>query len=167
MKSTFSAFLALATVGVLAVGASNSAQGEPKDKTIRGTWALAVSGFTDGTGTDSTGALVPAGVPLYAIATVTFDGKGGCSSKDQIVLGGTYIPSRFGFRSTDPGGSCTYQVNADGTGYFDVEFPGAGTTTVTFVLSDKESLRFIAQNSTLGIFGGGEMKRQDGRGVKD
>jgi hypothetical protein len=122
---------------------------------MKGVWSLFVHG------TAAAGSvLAPGGTALWAVATITFDGKGGCSSIDQIVIDGQFVPARDAFRSTEPGGSCTYVVNGDGTGFFDVVFPDAGPTNVTFVLTDRDTLSFIANNGSLGIYGGGEMKRQ-------
>lgn len=122
------------------------------DNSMKGTWALAVRGETA-----SGSFLAPPGTALVAVATVTFDGRGNCSSIDQIIIGGLFIPSRDDFRETDV---CTYSVNPDGTGFFDVVFDGAGPTNVTFVLEDNKSLHFIANNEILGIFGGGTMHKQ-------
>ncbi|NNF65938.1 MAG: hypothetical protein HKM98_00350 [Gammaproteobacteria bacterium] len=144
--------LVLAVSIFIALGTGLSAHAGDSNKSIKGTWSLFVQGSTT-----MSSPLAPSGTPLVAIATVTFDGEGGCSSIDQIILGGVYIPSRDGFRNTAEGGDCVYQVNEDGTGFFDVTFSGAGPTTVTFVLAGKNEISFIANNESLGIFGGGKM----------
>jgi hypothetical protein len=144
---------ALALFAVLWPQLANS-NGPFDDKFLRGTWTLFVRGYV------VQGASEFPGTDLVAVATVTFDGRGGCESKDQIVVGGQFVPSRSEFRSTEEGGSCTYGVQADGTGFFDVTFPQSPVTNVTFVVVDRDRLKFIANNEGLGIFGGGDMERQ-------
>lgn len=146
----------LTLAGLIGLGFALSAQAGNDNNSIKGKWSLFVQGNTTGMSP-----LAPAGTPLIAVATVTFDGDGNCESIDQIILNGQYIPSRDGFRSTEPDGGCVYQVNEDGTGFFDVSFPGAGPTTVTFVLAGKDELSFIANNESLGIFGGGKMRKMN------
>ena len=134
------------------------ADGEDLDQLIKGTWAMFLRGNTATVNSNG----VPVGTPVVAIATVTFDGQGGCSSVDQIILDGAFIPERDAFRSTEePGGACSYEVDPSGYGFFDVTFPAAGETNVTFVLTDRHELHFITTNPTLGIFGGGVMRRQN------
>ena len=161
MSAALVALLGVASAGQAAVAAPFS------ERTIRGTWTLFVQGFVsapEGLGP------FPAGTPLVAIATVTFDGRGGCRSIDQLVVGGVRIPADpEEFRDTGEDG-CTYVVNPDGTGFFQVTFPaqqvddGAeipeSTTTASFVIQNRSRMHFIADNTEIGIFGGGEMQRQ-------
>lgn len=144
----------LTICSILILGSGIGAQAGNPDKSIKGTWSL----FVQGSAT-AVSPLAPGGTPLVAIATVTFDGKGNCSSIDQIIIGGQYVPSRDGFRSSEPDGACDYQVNENGTGFFNLSFPGAGPTTVTFVVGGHDEISFIANNESLGIFGGGTMKK--------
>ncbi len=144
--------------GVGIFGAGEMRHFTSAQNSIAGTWALFVQGST------SAGGPAPAGTPLAAIATVTFADDGTCSSTDQLVVGGAFVPARDGFRSTDNGGSCNYSLNDDGTGQFSVTFPALGNipeapTEVTFVRDSNNTLNFIAANSGVGIFGGGEMRR--------
>lgn len=132
------------------------------ERSIAGIWALSVDGFVSGQGV-----LPGAGTPIFAIATVTFDGQGGCESVDQLVVGGARIPA-------DPSGvrvasACTYEVSTDGLGFFDVTFPALPafnlpetTTTASFVIRDRKTMHFIAENAELGIYGGGVLERQKG-----
>ena len=104
----------------------------------------------------------PGDTPLFAVATVTFDGNGGCESRDRIVIGNQDIPaadpnSPAGFREAT---ECTYAVEPDGTGSFTVIFPDAGATVATFVIRNRRELFFIANNTELGVYGGGTMKRR-------
>jgi len=95
---------------------------------------------------------VPSGTPLFAVATVTFDGRGGCESRDRIVIGNQDIPEEDpnapdGFReATD----CIYAVEPDGTGSFTVTFPDAGPTVAIFVIRNRRELSIspITSSST-------------------
>lgn len=151
------ASLLLCISAFLATGASAGDGKRFDEKTIRGTWVLNV-GFT---ATDSVTlpGVVP-GADGFAVALGTFDGRGKCQFIDQIVAAGAFIPSRDGFRDTRAGGDCTYSVNPDGTGFFDVSFAGAGVTHVTFVIRDRDEIHFIGINETLGIHFRGELERQ-------
>lgn len=154
----FKSISAAACFSALAAAMAGSAQaGGFDERTIRGDWVLSVEGRT------TAASVFPSltGTTLFAIATFSFDGEGGCASRDQIVLDGDFIPSRDGFRETaEAGGACVYSVNPDGTGFFDVTFPGAPATLVTFVIVDRDRIQFIANNAGLGIYGGGELRRQ-------
>ena len=93
---------------------------------------------------------------------MTFDGRGGCESRDRIVIGNQEIPDAA---PNSPGGfreaiECTYAVEPDGTGSFTVTFPQAGQTVATFVIRNRRELFFIANNTELGVYGGGTMKRR-------
>jgi len=152
----------LGAAAILVAGASSvnlaSAADNFSDRTLRGTWALFVQGHSG----PATPPALPSETPLFAIATVTFDGAGGCESRDRIVIGNQDIPdadpnSPDGFReATD----CTYAVEPDGTGSFTVTFQDAGPTVATFVIRNRRELFFIASNTVLGVYGGGTMKRR-------
>lgn len=160
----WTAAAAAALLGVVAAGQPAEAAGFSQ-RTLKGVWTLFVAGFVS----EDTRLPFPGGTPLFAVATVTFDGRGRCSSIDQLVVGGVRIPAepdRFR-RSSD----CSYTVSRDGTGFFRVTFPAqaapggeipASTTTASFVIQNRGRLHFIADNAGLGIHGGGEMQRQAG-----
>lgn len=128
--------------------------------------ASAADNFSDrtlrGTAGEDNALTVPGDTPLFAVATVTFDGRGGCESRDRIVIDNQDIPdadpnSQDGFREAT---ACTYAVEPDGTGSFTVTFPDAGPTVATFVIRNRRELFFIANNTVLGVYGGGTMKRR-------
>ena len=128
------------------------------DRTLRGTWALFVEGHSGPTSPPA----LPSETPLFAVATVTFDGRGGCESRDRIVIANQEIPpgdpiAPEGFREAV---SCSYAVEPDGTGSFTVTFLDAGPTVATFVIRNRRELFFIANNTELGVYGGGTMKRR-------
>jgi len=111
----------------------------------------------------TTARALPSETPLFAVATVTFDARGGCESRDRIVIGNQYIPddndrnAPVAFREAS---DCFYAVEPDGTGSFTVTFPRAGETVATFVIRNRRELIFIANNTELGIYGVGTMKRR-------
>jgi hypothetical protein len=122
-------------------------------------WGLSASGTITAEGLP-----FPLGTPLFAVGRVTFDGAGGCTAIDQVNIGGTILPAPASFRTTAGDGSCTYTVNADGTGFMSVTFgpsqPLPGTIDITFVLVDDDVLRFITTN-TPGFSARGSLEEQD------
>lgn len=147
----------------LVVSAPASADREFDERSIRGTWALSVEGYV---AEGLINQLFEQGTPLFAIARVIFDGEGGCRSDDQLVIGDTAIPADP--RERRIAIACTYEVQPDGYGFFDVTFEneGGGGSTVTtarFIIEDRERMSFIADNDELGIFGGGTLVRQTRR----
>lgn len=148
-----------ATLTALILAPQASAQNF-SEKTIRGTFSLFVEGRT----ALENELLLPEGTPLFAVATVTFDGFGNCESKDRIVAGGADVPNPD---PADPlvlreASACTYSVQPDGFGTFAVTFdePEPTTTTTTFIITNRSEIQFIANNPVLGIYGGGVLKRQ-------
>lgn len=138
----------------LVLASAADAAGRFDNRTLKGVWSLFVQGHVTDTSPFT-------GTDLVAVATIWFDGHGRCQSKDQIVVDGVFVPGRNTFRNTrDPGGECIYAVNPDGTGFFNVTFPGAPVTNVTFVITDRSRVHFVASNGGLGIFGGGVIERQ-------
>jgi len=150
---------ALTVLGFAALAGPVAAQNFD-DRSIRGTWALAVEGFV------AEGSVLGPPTELFAIGRVIFDGEGGCESDDQIVVGNVAIPE-------DPGDQrvatrCEYEVQPNGYGFFEVTFDnegggGATVTTARFIIEAKKKLSFIADNEELGIFGGGTLVRQSRR----
>jgi hypothetical protein len=82
---------------------------------------------------------VPERLPFVGMGRIHFDGNGGCSVAALGNLDGQTIAST----ST----SCTYAVNADGTGTSEAVFPGtpiAGPVPVAFVIVDHgREIRFM------------------------
>lgn len=137
---------------------------EFSERTVRGTFTLSVQGHA---APGNVLGLVE-GTPLFAIATVTFDGNGQCSSSDKIVVRGQTIPdlpevsvetSALALRDSS---ACTYRVEPSGFGTFSVTFdePVPTTTTTTFVITDRDEIQLIANNTELGIYGLGVLERQ-------
>ena len=83
----------LGAAAILIAGATSvnlaSATDDFSDRTLRGTWALFVQGHSG----PATPPALPSETPLFAIATVTFDGAGGCESRDRIVIGNRDVPN--------------------------------------------------------------------------
>lgn len=156
----------LALIGLLtavALAPPASAAREFSERSIRGTWALSVEGYTTEGALER---LVPTGTPLFAIGRVIFDGAGGCRSDDQLVIGTTAVPADPAEQRTAT--HCRYEVQPDGYGFFVVVFRnlrgnGSSATTARFIIESNRSIRFIADNEELGIFGGGVLVRQSPR----
>ncbi len=96
------------------------------DKSIEGRWAFSAQGTI-------LPPALPAATPAVAVGILDFDGSGGCSITDTTNLGGTKI----GPQTSE---TCTYSVNPDGTGTFNVAFPGdPGPAPVSFVIVNKKT----------------------------
>jgi hypothetical protein len=142
-------FLAILGVSMI-LASTNKAEGDNDDKgrefttqSIKGTWA-----FSGGVGYLVPPA-VPEALPTVGIGIVTFDGTGGCTVSNTANVNGEL----FGPFSSD---SCTYSVNADGTGASVAEFsagPAPGAAPVLFVISDNaRKLRFIRTDFVVAHF---------------
>jgi hypothetical protein len=127
------------------------------NQSIRGTFTL----FVEGRAAPGNLFDLVEGTPLYAIATVSFDGAGNCQSKDRIVARGRDLPEGppLVLRVAS---ACTYSVEPDGFGTFAVTFdePVPTVTTTTFIITNRNEIQFIANNPELGIYGGGVLRRQ-------
>jgi hypothetical protein len=89
--------------------------------------------------------------PTAAIGIVVFDGKGGCTVTSITNVNGTIAGPLTSH-------TCTYSVNADGTGTSVAEFAGQPPATVAFVIVDRNrEIRFINTNA---IVAGFTAKRQ-------
>lgn len=150
-----------ATMALVSVAVAPQASASTFDEqSIRGTFALFVEGrVAPGNAFD-----LVEGTPLFAVATVQFDGFGRCNSKDRIVVRGQDLPEG------DPlilrtASACEYSVEPDGFGTFAVTFeePEPTVTTTTFIIVNPDEIRFIANNPDLGIYGGGVLRRQSYR----
>jgi len=92
---------------------------------------------------------VPEPLPTVGMGTVVFDGQGGCIVTSTLNQNGTVI----GPVTSD---SCTYTVNADGTGssvtqFSDPQFPPS--SSVAFVIVDHgREIRFITTDFVVGGF---------------
>jgi hypothetical protein len=126
-------------------------------QSIRGTFTL----FVEGRAAPGNLFDLVEGTPLFAIATVTFDGFGNCQSKDRIVARGRDLPEGPPLILREAS-ACTYSVQRDGFGTFAVTFdePVPTVTTTTFIITNRNEIQFIANNPDLGIYGGGVLKRQ-------
>jgi hypothetical protein len=92
------------------------------------------------------------GAPAATVGLINFDGNGGCSETATLNVGGSVVTL-----STTPNGSCSYDVNADGTGILNVNFPPA--FTAHFVIVDsKQEFHFIVADT--GAIASGVAKRQ-------
>jgi hypothetical protein len=124
------------------------------DQSIRGTFTL----FVEGRAAPRNLLDLVEGTPLFAVATVTFDGHGNCRSADRIVIRGRDLPEGPPLLLR-VASACTYSVQPDGFGTFAVTFDETVTTT-TFIITNRNEIHFIANNPELGIYGGGVLKRQ-------
>jgi hypothetical protein len=85
-------------------------------------------------------------VPTAALGIVVFDGKGGCAVTSITNINGTIAGPLTSH-------TCTYSVNADGTGSSIAEFPGQPPATVAFVIVDRNrEIRFINTNAIVAGF---------------
>ena len=102
------------------------------NRDLRGTWGFKAHGFLF---------VSPAShVPASAVGLNTYDGNGGCASKANLNAGGTVVALTSS--------SCSYTVNADGTGTQDTVYPGGGAFTTHFVLVDADEAFFIVSDAT-------------------
>jgi hypothetical protein len=137
------AFFALAALPPDA--GADSSKAEFSERSIQGTW-----GFSGESGMVVPPA-VPQPVPTAAMGIVVFDGKGGCSVTSTVNVNGTILGPLTSL-------TCTYSVNADGTGTSVAEFAGQPLSTVAFVIVDRNrEIRFI---NTTPIVAGFTARRQ-------
>ena len=111
----------MAVVSLLAASAATDAAAENfRARTLKGSWGFTASG-TLFTGT-------PGQTPAVAVGIATFDGVAGCTSDAKLNVGGQLVPVTAS--------SCSYTVNADGTGTQHTVFPGLGAFRTDFVIVD-------------------------------
>jgi hypothetical protein len=100
------------------------------------------------------------GNPAAATGLINFDGSGHCSETATINANGVVVAL-----TTAAGGSCSYTVNADGTGSLSVTFVGGASFVANFVIVDsKREFRFIVSDPVSangGTVASGVAKRQD------
>ena len=139
-------FACLVVVGVLAYAGTSQANGGFSLKSLDGTYVFSGSG-TLGFGT----------VQASIVGLTTFDRAGGCNTTAQLNLGGTVTPLTTA--------TCSYTVNADGTGTQTVTFnePPFGPFKSDLAIVNQEEIHFILSDegthSTVAI---GIAKRQRG-----
>lgn len=109
------------------------------NKSIQGDWGFSAAGTI-------VPPALPVAAPAAAVGIMTFDGMGGCSISDTINIGGT--------SASRTSSTCTYSVNADGSGSLSALFPGdPGPTPLSFVIVDNRTeIRFI--RTDLGVASG-------------
>jgi hypothetical protein len=137
-------FAVALTVVALVGGVVTNSQAESfSDKSLRGAYGFNAHGFLAG-----------GAVPASAMGRNVYDGHGGCESESRLNAGGTVLA----LTSL----SCTYTVNADGTGVQETTF-SAGIFTTHFVLVDhaKEFLFIVSDTAQPGqTIASGVAKRQ-------
>ena len=123
----------MAAVSLLAASAATDAIGENfKARTLKGAWGFTASGTLFVTTTPT---------PAVAVGVATFDGVAGCTSESKLNVGGTLAQVTAS--------SCSYTVNADGTGTQLTVFPGVGAFRTDFVIVDNaKEFRFIISDQT-------------------
>ena len=110
----------IAVVSLLAASVATDAAAENfRARTLKGTWGFTASGTLLVTTTPT---------PAVAVGVATFDGAGGCTSEAKLNVGGTLLQLTAS--------SCSYTVNADGTGTQLTVFPGVGAFRTDFVIVD-------------------------------
>jgi hypothetical protein len=155
MKRKILIGLAAITIPALLVGGAVRARaswaGDGDDERVRhGFSNTTIEGFW---GYNSSFAMflppnVPERLPFVAMGRIHFDGQGGCS----VTALGNLDGQTIGSTST----SCTYAVNADGTGTSEAVFPGTpiqGPIPVAFVIVDRgHEIRFMNTRFIVGTF---------------
>jgi hypothetical protein len=109
---------AIVVAALVACGATSHADQTFTEKSLKGTWGFSTAGTL----------LTPAPVPAAAVGLLIFDGSGGCSSEAKLNAGGAVL-----VLTAD---TCSYTVNANGTGTQLSTFPGLGGFTTDFVILD-------------------------------
>ena len=145
-KTSVVVFIVIVSLGV-AAGVSHAEQFSLQS--LQGGWGLNADGqlFT-GPGVR---------VPAAAVGQINFDGNGNCSETAKLNVNGQV----FSLTTASPGGSCTYTVNADGTGTILVSFGGPPFVADFVIVDSKKEFRFIVYNpppatsTTPGGFDGG------------
>ncbi len=107
------------------------------DKKILGRWGFSASGTI-------VPPAVPSPLPLVAVGVLTFHAGGSCSIVDTTNVNGS--------SSSNTTTSCTFTINADGTGTVSAVFP-SGPAPLSFVIvDDGDEIRFI--RTDLGVVSG-------------
>jgi hypothetical protein len=120
--------LALATLGLLAIPRSASAQEACSNATLNGDYAFTISGQVL--------APPPAAGPVTGVALTHFDGQGNMTQIDHVVHNGTLPVEEW------RPGSGPYQVNPDCTGWMTIKpeptvpADGSPELKVVFVISN-------------------------------
>jgi hypothetical protein len=139
LLSLFVIVLTSALVFGMPGGQGGAKAGGFTNKSIQGEWGFSASGTI-------VPPALPAATPAAAVGIMTFDGMGGCSISDTINIGGT--------SASRTSTTCTYSVNADGSGSLSALFPGdPGPTPLSFVIvGSAKEIRFI--RTDLGVASG-------------
>ncbi len=106
-KKTLLMLLVIGLVGVFVT--SSQADRKFTEKSIKGTWGYTVAGTIGGG-------------PATGVGLVTYDGAGECVNSVKMELTTPTGVQVFQITTTEPGGSCVYSVNPDGTGSMLVNF---------------------------------------------
>ena len=125
------------------------------NETIEGTFAFSAHGVVGQT----TGP-IPTGTPVVSVGIITFDEDGTCVSRATTKAGA------FPATPPDPSTACTFHVNPDGTGTFQVTTAGSPFSPVVlaFAIVDKNEFLVITTDE---LVISGVAKRQRKRDKDD
>jgi len=146
MKSRILCVAAIVAVVAFTSGATTQARGGFSDRTLRG-----VYGFS-GSGTIAGGA-----IPATVVGLTRFDGAGGCAVSARLNAGGAV----HALTST----SCSYGVNADGSGWQRIALSGAPFPLPEFIsdlviVDNAREIHFVLSDAGGGTVANGIAKEQ-------
>ncbi len=123
MKKSFGAVIVLAFLISVNLSGRAAAQGRCNSYLIKGKYGFTIEG-------QKLGGPGPLG-PQVGVAMTNFDGVGGLSQIDTVIIGGVMVSD---FTHSPAGG--TYHVNSDCTGSFTITFTdGRPSVSVAFVVT--------------------------------
>ena len=130
------------TVILASVGSTSASNKNFSERSLRGAWPFSASGTVGG-------------AQAAAVGIITFDGAGACTTVARLNVGGAV--------SSLTSTTCSYTVNADGTGAITSTFPGLPQTFLTdlVIVERKEEFLFIISDSAGATVASGVSKRQD------